>query len=427
VLSSAPVENATLLAPAGQPVVLRRGGKDLPSRAADDLFWLGRYSERCAQTIRLLRAALRRIADPQLTVGAELPAILRALAETAATNAIEPAGEGELEANRLLAAALAAGIGESPSSGLRGVIGALGRAASAVRGRLSADAWLILSRLDRELAALPSPARGRPLEARARLRAILDRLEEIFVRLSAFDGLVMESMTRGEGWRFLDMGRRLERSLHLVGLLREMLVGLPPVEESEEAVAATEEPAATQAPVSAAPAADPPASAAPSPTEPAWLAETSSLEALLEIADSLMTYRRRYSSRLQPHAVLDLLLSDESNPRSLVFQLAMLEEHVRALPRETDAVGPSPEERLAIEATTVVRLADPVQLSLLDDAGRRSALEQLLARLAALLPALSEMISQSYLSHAQLPRQLGRLEPAPGAAPPTASDPETAA
>ena len=125
-----------------------------------------------------------------------------------------------------------------------------------------------------------------------------------------------------------------------------------------------------------------------------------------------MTYRRRYSSRLQPHAVLDLLLSDETNPRSLIFQLAMLEEHVHALPHEAPTVGPSPEERVAIEMRTAVQLADPLRLSAVDASGRRGDLDRLLERVGAQLPALSEMISQSYLSHAQLPRQLGRLEAA---------------
>ena len=110
--------------------------------------------------------------------------------------------------------------------------------------------------------------------------------------LAAFSGIAQESMTRSHAWRFLDVGRRLERAIGLVRLLRHTLAEAPP--------SSADRPAAL-------------------------------LEALLEVADSGITYRRRYLATLQVAPVLDLLLTDDGNPRSLVFQLEALSEHWQAL------------------------------------------------------------------------------------------------
>ncbi len=120
---------------------------------------------------------------------------------------------------------------------------------------------------------------------------MLETLEDLVINLTAFSGLTGENMTRSLGWKFLDMGRRLERGAHTIRLLQSTLV-------------TTETP---EAPL---------------------------LEALLEVAESSMTYRRRYRSALQTAPVLDLLLADETNPRSLAFQLAALASHVGNLPRD---------------------------------------------------------------------------------------------
>jgi uncharacterized alpha-E superfamily protein len=359
VLSDEPVSEFSLLDSDAKAVELTRGGRDLPSRVADNLFWLGRYTARCEGTVRLLRDLLVRIGERAGLGGApELPALWRALTAVTMPNAeLAPA---DPRSRRLEADVLAVVLDANRPGSLRSVVTSLGRTARTVRDRLSADAWRIIAGLDGALVGRRSAPVRRPAEA-------LERLDAIFLRLVALDGLVVEGMTRGEGWRFLDMGRGLERALHLVGLVRGALV-----ERS---------------------AAEPPL-----------------LEALLGIADSLMTYRRRYQARVQPHAVLDLLLADETNPRALIFQLRGLEAHVRALPRETQGVGPSPEERLVVEALTAVRLANPDELARLDAAGRRPALGALVTKLEALLPSLSEAISQSYLSHAQMPRQLSKLD-----------------
>src|SRR5207248_4186929 len=138
--------------------------------------------------------------------------------------------------------------------------------AGSVRDRISMDMWRVLSGLD----LFDSRQHHNWSDAEAQelttLSDLLDLLNRSVITVAAFGGLAMESMTRGHGWRFLDMGRKVERSLHLIGLIRATLA----------TVAANEGPL---------------------------------LEALLEIADSSMTFRRRYLSSLQTAAVLDLLLA----------------------------------------------------------------------------------------------------------------------
>jgi uncharacterized alpha-E superfamily protein len=172
-------------------------------------------------------------------------------------------------------------------------------------------------------------------------------------------------MTRGEGWRFLDMGRKLERAVHTIHLLKATLVT----------------PAAQEGPV---------------------------LDAVLEIVDSRMTYRRRYLSSLRAEAVLDLVVEDETNPRSLASQLADLTDDVDHLPRSGGA-GRSPEQRFALSALASVRMAEPDKLAAVED-GTRPALNELLDLVGGWLPILSDAITQQYLSHLQVSRHLATPE-----------------
>jgi uncharacterized alpha-E superfamily protein len=172
----------------------------------------------------------------------------------------------------------------------------------------------------------------------------------------------MESMTRGQGWRFTYMGRRIERVRYTAQLLHHTLVQ------------AVDDPDAI-------------------------------LEGLLEVADSTMTYRRRYVGALEAAPVLDLLLTDETNPRSVAFQLVVLDDHVRHLPRAAARLR-SPEERLTTGMLTYVRLAEVPALCLADAAGRRGALAAVLEQLADQMVALADVLTRQYLSHTQAPRQL---------------------
>jgi len=225
-----------------------------------------------------------------------------------------------------------------------------------LRDRISADAWRILNQFDQEFSAPPPPD---PL----RMSGALNLLDHAILTLSAFSGLVMESMTRGDGWRFLNIGRRLERSIQMTELLRTGLGFRPPEDAGV-------------------------------------------LEALLEIADSSLTYRSRYLTAMQPDLVVDLLLLDEANPRSVAFQLVRLREHIDELP-ESHALNRRPEEaRLALDLLTAVQLSQISELMQPGGAGSWDQFEGLVDRLASKLRLLSETLTRGYFSHAVAPRQM---------------------
>ncbi len=289
VLSDSPVEPVTLLPTANDSLRLRRVLTDLPSRAADNLYWLGRQIERVDASARLLRTTVARLtSETGSATLAEMPGLLRAMA---AQGHIEPDFSLEGIKDRLpkIEAALPAMVFDFRQHGrLRTAVDETLRIAGNARDRLSTDTWRILLHLDDRF----RPPEGAPCD----ISDLLNITNQLISDLAAFSGMVMESMTRTQAFRFLDMGRRLERAVQLIELLRCCFVHVvsPPSEL---------------------------------------------LEAVLEIADSLMTYRSRYFANLQLAGLLDLLVTDESNPRSLAYQLVALEHHVQRTPPQRSSAG----------------------------------------------------------------------------------------
>jgi uncharacterized alpha-E superfamily protein len=124
-----------------------------------------------------------------------------------------------------------------------------------------------------------------------------------------------------------------------------------------------------------------------------------------------MTYRNRYLTNLQLAPLLDLLLTDETNPRSVAFQAAALSAHVDALPRGVTQLLLGGEQRIALGLLTELRLCDVYKFAVSDAAGERADLEQFLDRCAAHLRALSDEITKHYLIHAGPSRQIGEIRP----------------
>ena len=363
VTSHHPVSTFSLLRPASQPVQLSRGGGDLPSRVADNLFWLGRYAERADSIARLGRTISLRLPDQndaRLLEGSELGPLFRALlVETQSAPSPDDVPEAR-QPERVLLEAL---FGNDRGGTLRRTVREAHRVGGIIRDRISMDTWRILTALDQQMREADRPA------TRRMLGVVPARLDRIITTLAALSGLTMDGMTRGEGWRFLDMGRRIERAVNLVTVLRESLTV---VSERE-------------APL---------------------------LEAVLEVADSGITYRRRYLASLQVAPVVDLLAVDETTPRSVAFQLVAIGEHLPELPHEQGQAYRRVEDRLVLSCLSRLRLADVEKLCLPDAANRRPGLEALLAELARDLPLLSEALTGSYLSHAAVSRQLAEDGPA---------------
>ena len=341
-LAEGAVPDLSLLPPQDGPIELRRGGPDLPSRVADNLFWLGRYAERVEDTTRLLRSAVACLAEDAELGG---PAAIEAHVDLLRRFG-QPIDELDAQGPGGCILLLAA---DPAASGLGGLQGHLRRTAAAVRDRLSADTWRALAALDPILGAD---------QAEPDANQSLSRLNGIILACAALAGMGRENTTRGPGWRFLDLGRRLERATFTADLLNESFC-----------------------------AGDDPGSRA-------------RLEALLSIADSAITYRSRYRADLRPGAVLDLLGTDTTNPRSLAFQVDQIRKHVEGLPRERGRALPSPAARLATRLADEVMLADPDAL-----AADPERLGALLTKIADDCATLAEAVTVTYLAHSSNARQ----------------------
>jgi uncharacterized circularly permuted ATP-grasp superfamily protein/uncharacterized alpha-E superfamily protein len=358
VMASGPVSHTTLLTAASAPLEVSRATFDLPSRVADNLFWLGRYAERVESAVRVSRAILTRLyqeSDPENAAGLE--AGVRVLARLGHLPSRLMDYDGTATDDTSLEREMLAVIFDSEEkSSLGFTLKHLRRVAWLLRDRFSADAWRILNRFDKQFASRP------PIEP-LRMGRALTLLDDAIMTLSAFSGLVMESMTRGDGWRFLDIGRRLERALQMIEMLRYGL-------------------------------------------SPRSLDEGGELQALLEIADSSLTYRSRYLTSMRADLALDLLLLDEANPRSAAFQIARLREHVEELPGSSGDARRSARWRVVAGLLSAVQLADAQELIRSGDEGQWDALEKLLATLAGGLRALSEALARDYFDHTIASRQL---------------------
>lgn len=317
---------------------------DLPSRVADNLFWLGRYAERVESMVRTFRTILP-VLDGEEDAMHSLS--LRAVLELLVGYEYLP--KGVLQASigdqlHQLEALLTSNVNDPASISALGYnLKAMRHAAFPVKERLSIDTWRVLQQIEFDATQPARPYLGkRP----ASMQLLLD---QTITALSAFAGLLSDSTTRGHGWRFLEIGRRLERGLQTMELLQHGL-GHARVEASH-------------------------------------------MDLVLLIADSSITYRSRYLTALRPKYVLELLLFDESNPRSVAYQLAALAELTDRLPKKEPAVNWSLEKRLALKPLSAVRVANPAELV------SPRALTSFLAMLTGDLHDLSEALTGRYLSH----------------------------
>jgi uncharacterized circularly permuted ATP-grasp superfamily protein/uncharacterized alpha-E superfamily protein len=344
ILADYPVKEISLLPPATGRTELSRGGGDLTSRVADDLFWLGRYLQRADAVVRLARCVFNRLLDPNFTEAQQATDILTAeLLE-------RPVGPN-VDAWQLAADLLS----ESDPSGLRASIGSVQALSGILRDRISVDAWLILRDLQRDLPAIASKT------GNDGANTMLDALNKMVIGLLAFYGMASDSMTRGQAWQFLDLGVRIERAISMMTLIRATLTR-------------------------------------PSPHEQYLL------DSLLEVADSSLTYRRRYLTRLDVTAVVDLLVCDETNPRSVAFAAAAMERHLRRLPHRAEHARPSQDLLLAEKIRSAIRLAD-IHTACQVNAGTRDGLWKFGGDVLETLRNLSDVITQMYFSHAAGPRR----------------------
>jgi uncharacterized circularly permuted ATP-grasp superfamily protein/uncharacterized alpha-E superfamily protein len=320
---------------------LRRTAGDLPSRVADNLFWLGRTVERLDRAARLARAALQRLLRSTTLLPHE-QAELRTLAACLAEAGLLPPPEGRS----------VSGLGEA----LLGMVGDGGpvarlfadvaRLTDSVRDRLTTEMYATFT------AALRT-ARSDVASAGHSLDGLAHGMASITRFAAAVAGVAAENMVRGGGWMFLDLGRRLERAGAVA---------------SEVAIALDQPPSRIEA----------------------------GLRLLLELCDSAITYRSRYYDVLQPAPVLDLVLADQGNPRGLGFQLAQM----HTLLDDLDGEG-GPREALAGAAAGLLSEAEMIVETVLaapDQAVAAAGMRERLQAIEAGIAALSDRITRHYFA-----------------------------
>ncbi|MFI7585666.1 circularly permuted type 2 ATP-grasp protein [Spongisporangium articulatum] len=330
----------------------------VPARVAEDLFWLGRYAERAEDAARLLRVASDLAADHAHAPGSvghgSMTRMLRALTGVTTTF---PGFLGEGAAERLeepgpelLRLAVDTFLPGSLAHGVRHTI----EAAYGVRELLSTDTFLVLSGMERALHELAQRE-----EPELYLQPATSRVLEGLLALS---GLAAESMVRDGGWFVMDAGRRIERSLQLVQLLRHaldpQLGGAEPL-DGEELV----------------------------------------LESVLIAAESVITMRRRVPGRPRAQAVLDLLLVDPDNPRGLAHQLDALDADLAGLEAGLAGSRDLPE----LDAARALVAGGVVVGEAADD---RTALLARLEELSGVLSDLGYAVARTYFARVLPPRPL---------------------
>jgi uncharacterized alpha-E superfamily protein len=331
VAPSAPVERRTRAREAS-------GEQQTSSRAAEHLFWLGRYAERSENIARLLRSVLSRLTDAGGVQAGLHPAFVRACARQDLLDQPSPDAGPSAFVEDLIAGLVDRHRRRSLGFNVEQTV----RVAGAVRDRLSSDNWRVLNRL---LQMFPRDPRALDLDA------ALELIDDALVSLVAVGGLEMAHMTRDDGWRFLSLGRHLER-LHFVS---STLGDVTPEQAS---------------------------------------ARSGLLEWLLELTDSLLTYRVRHMQQPEWESVVDLMLVDDRNPRSARFQLARLAKHVRLLPDGGLIDVLAEVERLLHDSGVDV---DAHQGELFDEGDRR--IDALLTGCQQVSIRLANALSLHYFSH----------------------------
>ena len=319
VRADGPVAPVSLL-PVTDTVAIRRNPGTLPSRVADNFFWLGRYLERGEALLSVIRVMLGTSIDAN--GGALSVATVERLVGMVTSAGAAPPLAAVRRADLI---AMAHTAMESLDAGWQSVA-ELNRRARVIgagsRDRLSADMVRLLE--------APFPTH----------RGMLDRAGSLQRRYAALAGLSAEHMGRTAAWRFLDLGRRVERSQSIVRAAMTFGMGAPSIDD---------------------------------------------LSTLLDLANSQISYRQRYLTGLARAPVLDLVLLDPGNPRSLAFQIVTAGEHLAKLPVLDDDDMAEPQQREAIALRAMIDMADASAIDI-----------DLLLRLDRGLVSLSDAIARRY-------------------------------
>ncbi|HEX7775713.1 MAG TPA: circularly permuted type 2 ATP-grasp protein [Parvibaculum sp.] len=345
------------------PRLLGGSPNELPSRAADGLFWTGRYAERADGMLRLLRTIVTGLTDPARGWG---PLDAEPLLNLAAwLNLIPWTMPGGNPTPGLIAEVQSAIVDTGHPAGVRALLGRLAGTAGAVRDRLPADCWRAVTALSRPPRL--SGFRATPVQ-------IILRLDELVMLSTSLTGSIDESMPRNDGWRFLEIGKRLERAMHLVTVLRGM-----------SGVAATKDDKARR------------------------VSERRHLNAIVALVGTRLSPDGQPVNGLDRKSALEAVLTNGNDPRSLAYQLSALAQHLAALPQPAggtagDLVARTREQVDMASALVKEAIAAATQGALrhkdIDAPDGADSIRAAFAPLDAALPEISNLLSQAYFTHA---------------------------
>ncbi|MFT2110151.1 circularly permuted type 2 ATP-grasp protein [Marinomonas sp. 2405UD68-3] len=326
---------------------------NLPSRVVENLFWMGRYSERAEMTMRLLRTVFAQMNGVNSLPKDCRDVLFKAL--SVQTSCIPGfCEESEILLNNPESELVAMVTDGSRMGSVKSNLLALLTCTEEIKEMLSADTRKIINNLRDYLFELDRAyVNGLP-------EAPEESLDNLVTCLLALSGLNHESMLRGIDWKFQEIGRRTERAIQTATLLRSTLT-----------------------------------------LSLSQLNQQQVLESVLLSVEALISFRRRYRTQVEVEYGLDLLMLDETNPRSLFYQIEQLRILVSELPRsETSLREMSAEIRLIIQSLSDIQLADLEKLSEVDSiTNQRESLNKLMMELQERLETFTSKISDKYFDH----------------------------
>ncbi len=311
----------------------------VPSRTADNFFWLGRYSERLENLVRILASINTRLIEEYEPRRYAQALALQDILERFGF----PSSPDDTTTHDVTSLVLEIAYGDTYDGGFGSLCRQIAALSNSNRDRFSGDAWKVLSRLREAPAHQPD---------RAPLDGLQQLIQDLKFSLSALAGIEAENTVRGQEWRFLSIGRRLERSLNLCDFIR----------------AAVHHPSGLNL----------------------------VLNPLLEVADSSMSYRRQFYSEPEARSVLEALLLDQQNPRALSFNLQAIKTILSQLPPLDGGETNLPLDQPVTEI--IDRLDDKAVMDLIPNEGKQGTLkaDATLNRWQSALSALSDSISRRY-------------------------------
>ncbi|GAA6133235.1 circularly permuted type 2 ATP-grasp protein [Oceaniserpentilla sp. 4NH20-0058] len=330
----------------------------LPSRVVENLFWMGRYAERAEASLRLLRTVFEMLNDEQAISAQSQKVLLNAISEITATLPGFVNAPEELLANPEPELLDIIKNGARMGS-IKSTLNSLFYCADESKELLSSDTIRIINDLQDEVdnleMSLSQGLSSAPEEA----------LDPLVIPLIALSGIMQESMVRGVGWHFLEMGRRVERSAQI---MKTVSVLMTDVSEKYD--------------------------------------HRTLLNALLKSMEVSLVYRRQGRARAGLELGIELVMLDSTNPRSLMFQFERLQHHFDNVRNDNQGKRELDEEdRVLLEAVTSLKLSR-VKSLVEEIEGTRPNLSKIIGQLSVLLNDFNNVITDKYFDHRIDPKQL---------------------